>query len=211
MAHDPVEDYTTLKAAVVDVYNRVGDSDFEGSLDSFINNFEKSANRKILSRYGEMTTTLTTDADGLVNLPSDFIAVRNKNIINGNLLTSLKTIPQGAIAQVFPITTGGDPYYLSISAGQISVNPPAIRDITFDYYAKFVGLSDSNATNWVVLQHPDYYEAGVLREAAIYLDDANGIAKWSGLKQEREDEILALFSIEQTFDGSGLIMYGATP
>ncbi len=211
MAHDPITDYTSLKAAVVDIYNRVGDTDFEGSQDSFINNFEKSANRKILSRFGEMTTTLTTDADGLVSLPTDFIAVRNKNIINGNLLTSLQTIPQGAIAQVFPITTGGDPYYLSISGSQISANPPAIRDITFDYYAKFVGLSSLNTTNWLVTQHPDYYEAGVMRVAAIYLDDTNGIAKWSGLKTEREDELLALFSIEQTFDGSSLIMSGATP
>lgn len=211
MAHDPVTDYASLTTAIVDVYNRAGDSDFTGSTDAFISNFEKSANRKILSRFGEMTTTLTTDADGLVSLPSDFIAIRNKNIINGSLLTSLKTIPQGAIAQVFPITTGGDPYYLSISGSQISANPPSIRDITFDYYAKFVGLSALNTTNWVVLQHPDYYEAGVMREAAIYLDDAPAIQKWSALKAEREDEIVSLFNIEQNFDGSGIILTGATP
>jgi hypothetical protein len=211
MSHLPVVNYVTLTAALVDIANRSGDSDYEGSTDSFINAFEKSANRKILSRFGEMTSTLTTDANGLVTLPTDFIAARNKNIINGTLLTSLMTIPKGAVAQVFQITTGGDPYYMSISGSQISVNPPSIRSVTFDYYAKFVGLSGSNATNWLVTQHPDYYVAGCMREASIYLDDDRGIVKWSGLKQEREDEILALFAIEQTFDGAGLIMSGATP
>jgi len=211
MAHDPVFDYATLTAALLDYPNRVGDSDYEGSTDSFINSFEKSANRKILSRYGEMTTTLTTDADGLVTLPTDFIAARNKNVLNGNLLTSLSTIPQGAVASIFPITTGGDPYYVSISGSQLSANPPAIRDITLDYYAKFVGLSGSNTTNWLVTQHPDYYLFGSMAHAAIYLDDDRGIAKYKGLTKEMEDEILALFSFEQTFDGAGIIMSGATP
>ncbi len=206
----PVVDYASLVANIIDVPNRAGDTEYAASVDMFIGMFEASANRKILSRYGEMTTTLTTDADGLVNLPSDYIAQRNSNIANGNLLTSLSQIPSGTVARNFPITTGGDPYYISVSGSQISVNPPAIRDITFDYYAKFVGLISGNTTNWVVLQHPDYYLYGCLKQAFIYLDDDRLKQAYENLRAEAEAEILSLFSIEQMYS-AGMVMSGDTP
>lgn len=207
----PVVDYASLTANIIDVPNRAGDTEYAASTDMFIGLFEKSANRKILSRYAEMTSTLTTDADGLVTLPSDFIALRNSNVANGNLLTSLSMIPQGSVSQVFRVTTGGDPYYISISGNQLSANPPAVRDVTFDYYAKFVGLSVSNTTNWVILQHPDYYLWGTLKQAAIYLDDDRLIQKYEALRQAAEDEIMTLFSMEQYYGNTGMIMSGATP
>ncbi len=202
--------YTSLVANLIDVPNRAGDDDYANQTGLFIANAEAEFGRQILSRRAEMTTTLSTDADGFVTLPSDFIALRNSNIANGTLRTSLGSIPSGAVAQVFPITAGGDPYYIIVRGTQLAVNPPAARDVTFDYYARFVALTASNQTNWIVTNHPDLYLYGALKHAFIYLDDDRQIGKYAALADKAKQDIQDLYTIEFTMN-AGMVLAGSTP
>lgn len=205
-----INSYTTLSAAILAYPNRTGDADYTNSIDTFIGLGEASFNRKVLSRRAEMSATLTTDADGFVALPADFIAPRSSNTDYGGLSTPLNVTSQGSIAANHPFATGGNPYDLTFIGDGIYVNPIAERDVVLDYYAKFVGLSASNATNWVILNHPDYYLNACLKQACIFLRDVEGLSLHQGLMTEAENEIMSLYSLEAYFN-AGMTLEGNTP
>lgn len=56
------------------------------------------------------------------------------------------------------------------------------------YYKTFEGLSDSNTTNWVILNAPDVYLYGALLQAEPFLQNDQRIPVWErGLRQALSD------------------------
>lgn len=191
-----ITNYTDLTSNIIAYEVRGSDSLFSAQTDTFIQLAEADFNRNLRSRRMETSVVLTTDATGLAALPTDFLEARSLTVTNGNLLTSLTLISQGANADLFPITTGGDPYAGYIQGSSLYIQPMAIRSVTLVYMQKFVGLSASTATNWIITQHPDLYLWGSLAQAAIWLQDDAKFAKFTALKQAVEDEILSRYGIE---------------
>ena len=59
--------------------------------------------------------------------------------------------------------------------------PDAAYVGTLVYWAKVPALSDSNASNWVLANHPDVYLYGALVQSAPYLMDDARVSTWGGL------------------------------
>lgn len=55
------------------------------------------------------------------------------------------------------------------------------EDIDITYFARFPALSVSNATNWLLTNHPSVYLNACLIEVAVYADDMEGAGKWGAL------------------------------
>ena len=56
-------------------------------------------------------------------------------------------------------------------------------------YRSVTSLSNSNTTNWLLLNHPDAYLYGALVESAPYIKDDARLAVWQGILEERLAEI----------------------
>lgn len=205
-----VTDYTSLVENVTAYDDRATDADFVGRIDTFIGLFEASLNRMVRSRETSFTTTLTTDAQGYATLPVDFLRARSWNTVNGNLSQSLTPIAQGAIASLYPIDVAMPAFNVSISGNQIRVQPTAAASVVLEYDRKFVGLSGSNATNWVVEDHPDLYLFGTLAHAAAWLKDWNEAAAFGAQAKNFLDELNAQHG-QELFNNAYITLEGSTP
>lgn len=203
--------YATLKDEIIAYFVRTGDTDFATRIDTFIGLAEAGFNRNIRSRHMLTTATLTTDADGFVALPADYVVGAGAFVDNGSYSIPLNFIGGNATATLFPIpNTGGEPYDISISGTSLNVFPTLSRDIVLTYYAKFVGLSLTNATNWIITNHPDLYQFAVMTHACIYQRDDTGASLFGAQTQAIESELMGLFNIE-TYFNAGITLTGDTP
>lgn len=122
-------DFTGLKSAV----NAWATREYsDAQLNEFIELAEANIRRRLVGYQREITDTWTTDADGVVALPSDFLGIRS----------------------VYFDTT---PYRYNISGSNLTVVDGASRAFDVTYYGKLPALSDSNTTNWLLSAAPDVY------------------------------------------------------
>lgn len=205
-----VTDYASLVSTVGSYHERSTSTDFMAQVDTFIGLAESNFNRRLKSREMVTTTTLTTDADGYATLPADFIRARGFHTINGNLSQTLSVIAQPAIADLFPIDTGGIATYVSISNGQIRIQTTAQSDVVLEYDARFVGLSSLNATNWIMSRHPDLYLFATLAQGSVYLKDYQEAAVLSAQASTIADELDALYGME-LYNNAGVTLTEVTP
>jgi hypothetical protein len=203
-----VTTYNTLVAYIPEYFEN-DETFFTSQLDTFIGLCEAGFNRLIRSRRGETTTTLTTDADGVATLPTGYLEWRGAYIDNASAIP-LTMISAPSQASYFPIQPGGEPYYVSISGNTLTVGAAAARDVVLTYYGKFTGLSASNATNWVIDQHPDLYVEGVSAEAAAFLKDYDAEGRHRSKAKMIQDEIISLRGTE-LFYNAGISLSGSTP
>lgn len=204
-----VSDYDSL-ITNLQSYNERTDSDYIAQCPTFIALAEKTFSRLIRSRETSYTTTLTTDADGYVDLPTDFLRFRSFHSLNGNLSQSLDPIAQGAIAALFPIDSAMDPYYVSILGNRIRIQPSYAADVVMEYDRKFVGLGPSNSTNWVMDENPDLYLFGSMAHAAFWLKDYSEASVMKSQAQEILDDINTQYGME-LYTNAGLTLTGPTP
>lgn len=123
-------DYDSLKTSIQSWSER----DYtDEELDAFIDNAEAQVRRRLVGYQREITTTLTTDADGEVALPADCIAMRS-------------------------VYYDDEPYDYSVSGSTLTVEDGA--SITFDvvYLGKLPALNGTTqTTNWLTDEAPDVY------------------------------------------------------
>lgn len=210
MAAAPVSDYTSLVENVSAYDDRALETEFTDRIPGFIRLFEASLGRNIRSRETQYTTTLTTDATGAGTLPSDFLRVRSWNTINGNLSQSLNSIAQGAIASLYPIDTALDAFNVSINGDTFRIQPSDAASVVLTYDRRFVGLGPSNATNWVITDHPDAYLFGTLAHAAAWLKDWNEAAILGAQAKSFVDEINDQYG-QELFNNAYITLEGSTP
>lgn len=205
-----VTDYDSLVENVSAYQDRAADTEFVARIPGFIHLFEASLSRKIRSRETSFTTTLSTDADGNATLPTDFLRARSWNTVNGNLSQSLAPIAQGAIATLYPIDTAMDALYISISGNSVRVQPSAQASVVLTYDRRFVGLSPSNLTNWLIEDHPDLYLFGTLAHSAAWLKSWDEAATFGGQARAFMDEVNELYG-QELFNNAGITLEGSTP
>lgn len=205
-----VTDYTSLVENVAAYDERQTDTAFVDRIPTFIGLFEASLSRNVRSRETSYTTTLTTDANGYASLPADFLRARSWHTVNGNISQTLNPIAQGAIASLYPIDVAMDAVSVSISGNEIRVQPTAAASVVLEYDRKFVGLSPSNATNWVMEDHPDAYLFGTLAHAAMWLKDYAEAQAFGSQARTFVDEINALYG-QELFNNASITLEGNTP
>jgi len=103
--------------------------------------------------------------------------------------------------------TSGRPRFYANIGDTIEVFPTPDADYTMQlqYYAKTPALSDSNASNWLLLDAPDVYLYGTLIQSAPYLQDDARTQTWAALYAAALQS-LQKASDDTRFAGSGLRM-----
>lgn len=203
-----VTDYTTLKSYVVDLLDRSGDTAFAAQLDTFIGLAEAGWYPRLLNRQMETTADLTV-TDGSASLPSDFHRVRAVYAtINGERRV-LQPITPRQEQILYPVDTGDPAYYKIVGSTFYSV-PSGDFTATMDYYARFTGLSGSNATNWIITRHPHLYLDSVLAQAMRWTQEEDKAAKYE-VSVERTLGIINSSLAMEYFNDSEMTLDSPTP
>lgn len=123
-------DYTTLTAAIGTWAERTYDA---AQTDLFILMAEAEIDLELDGYQRETTVVMTTDADGNVALPADFLSIRS--IYDAN----------------------EDPFRYQISGSTLFVEDGASTAFDVTYRQKLTPLSAANPTNWLIDAVPNIY------------------------------------------------------
>ena len=160
--------YTTLKASIANWLNR---SDLTSEIaDDFIVLAEADFNSKLRVRKMITQASITIDAETEA-LPTGFLQVRDFFILTGNTKVPLRYMSPSQMDQVKGTSTTGLPNSYTILGDNFRFSPKPDGTYTgiVNYYKKFDSLSSSNASNYILTDHPDIYLYGSLFHAANFL------------------------------------------
>ena len=189
--------FTELKTAVD---NWLARTDLQGRAPEFIALAEARMNRELETRGQEKRIVSTlVPGDQYVSLLNDIRRIRHVRL-NTSPITNLQFRTPLAIDTEFPGTGQGKPVSYSVIGTEILFRPipDAAYQAEIHYVADLDGLSETVATNDILLRHPDVYLHGALAEAYGFLMDPNRRAQHdqmfvAGLKQINDDEDRAKF------------------
>lgn len=124
-------------------------------------------------------TTATVAADSTVELPSDFLEVRDFVVV-GNPVQPLNYFSPSAFNRNTRTWEIGKPNSYTVLANdfQLSPVPDAVYTVQLFYFAAPTFLSDSNTSNVFLANTPDALLYGALLEATPYLMDDARINTW---------------------------------
>lgn len=194
--------YAGLQLAVGDFLNR---ADLYATIPDFIAMAEGQLNRRL--RVADMIRSTTLAIATTANaLPTDF---------NGMVSLELPTGTGGPLRYVKPeevralrqtlYSASGTPLVWSIANSNVETAPPPSQSFTCPmlYYQRLPALA-TNATNWLLVKHPDVYLYGALLQSAPYLKDDPRLAVWDSLYERLVSDINAS-------DGRVSYGHGLTP
>lgn len=179
-----ISTYTELQAAVA---NWLARDDLTARIPEWVALFEAKANRTIFHRSMEARSTATidteTDEPEMISLPSDFQTMRRVRLssVAGKPRLEFKS---GAQIDEYRTSIGnasGQPGYFSIFGTEMELipTPDAAYTIEMVYRANIPALGATNATNWLLTNHPDAYLYGALLESAPYMKEDSRIQTWA--------------------------------
>lgn len=195
---------------MIDYHERAGDTRFTSQMDTFIGLAEDQWTPTLLAREMELTTTLTTIADGSVALPADFYRLR---ALYGTINGAQTNIPMtGPVAEqgLYPVTTGDQVTNARIMGDTLYLYPAQVQTVTLDYWAQFVGLSSINTTNWIILKHPTLYFYTVNAQACLWMKDFDEAGRWGQMSAQQLDDITAKLGQDYYFN-TDLVLDTPTP
>lgn len=181
-----LDSYANLKTALAAWLWRPNDADLTTSIPDMIAMAEAEMNRRIRSRRKAIRSEATITSE-FTDLPSDFDAMVS--------LVNETTDPQRRLTYIDPekaaelknttYTASGQPVYFSIVGDELQVipSPDSSYSLEMTYRQKIPALSDSNTSNWVLVDHPDIYLYGSLVHAAPFLQDDDRVAVWGTLHE----------------------------
>ncbi len=172
--------YSGLKAAVARYLAR---SDLTNEIPVFIQLAENRLRRDL--RIRQMLKVATTDTvanDATVQIPSDFLQMRDLHI-NNNPITVLKyESPSNFYRNTFSLITGVPKQYTLLSDQfQLAPIPDSIMEVQMLYYAAPPYLSDSNSSNVFLATCPDLLLYAALGEAEPYLMNDPRLQTWKAM------------------------------
>ena len=164
--------YTTLKASIANWLNR---SDLTSEIaDDFIKLTEADFNSKLRIRKMVTQSTITIDSETEA-LPTGFLQVRDFYILSGSTKYPLRYMTPSQMDQVKGTSVTGIPQAYTILGDTFRFTPKPDSSYTgyLNYYKKFDALSSTNATNFILTDHPAIYLYGSLFHAANFLGGYN--------------------------------------
>jgi len=155
-------------------------SDLTTQIPDFIRLAELRLRRDLRIRQMlKSVTTATVAADSTIELPSDFLEVRDL-IIDGSPPQSLNYSSPSAFTRNARTWQSGKPLDYTVLANDFQLAPVPDSDYTAKmlYFAAPIFLSDTNTSNAFLANTPDALLYGSLLEAAPYLMDDARINTW---------------------------------
>lgn len=169
--------YSDLQTTIAGYLAR---SDLTTQIPDFIRLAETRLRRDLRIRQMlKSVTTQTVAADSTVELPSDFLEVRDFVVV-GNPVVPLNYYSPSAFNRNTRSWESGKPkdYTVLATDFQLAPIPDSNYTVKLFYFAAPTFLSDSNTSNAFLANTPDALLYGALLEAAPYLMDDARINTW---------------------------------
>jgi hypothetical protein len=175
-----ITNYSDLQSTIASYLAR---TDLTAQIPDFIQLAETRLRRELrLRQMLKVVTTTTTADDGTVELPSDFLQMRDLHI-NTNPIQVVEYISPSNFYRNTWSTSVGLPRQYTILAQEFQFAPAPDTSYTLQmmYYAAPPYLSSSNPSNVFLANCPDLLLYGALGEAAPYLMDDNRLQTWASM------------------------------
>jgi len=169
--------YSDLQTAIAGYLAR---TDLTTQIPDFIRLAETRLRRDLRIRQMlKSVTTATVAGDETVELPSDFLEVRDFVVV-GNPVQPLNYYSPSAFNRNTRSWESGKPLDYTVLANdfQLAPIPDGVYTVKMFYFASPVFLSDTNTSNAFLANTPDALLYGALLEAAPYLMDDARINTW---------------------------------
>lgn len=165
--------YSELIAAINDWLDR---TDLTGAAPTMVALCEARLRRELQGLDMEGTASITV-TDGVGALPTDCDFIR---VLSYNGLPVDEVSPE--IGRQYD--AGSTPMGYSLEAGQVRIWPAWSGTVDVVYQARLTPLSDGNASNPILAEHPDLYFFGSLMFAEGYLANDSRVALFKTLWDE---------------------------
>ncbi len=202
-----IDSYAKLQSAIADTVNRddlaadvtaFSPAQIDGAIKRSIEYATHALTRNIISRGGikHMETVSNALVTGVgsetLTLPTDFAGVRAFYLNNSGIVI-LEFVDPTTLWTQYPSSTTGQPQKYTIIGTNTAYLRP-IPDTTYTtrlvYYAKIPALSDSNTSNWVLVNAPDVYIGQSMVELCLYLENDDRLQFWKGYTDERLNDLM---------------------
>ena len=196
--------YSDLQTSIA---NYLARSDLTSQIPDFITFAENRLRRELRIRQMlKSVTTATVANDSTVELPSDFLQVRDFVVVT-NPLTPLSYSSPSSLSNDPRASEVGVPKSYTILANdfQMSPVPDAVYTVKLLYFAAPAYLSSSNTSNVFLTTAPDALLYASLIEAEPYLMNDARINTW-GTMYDRAIASLAKSDEEGQYSGVPLAM-----
>lgn len=196
--------YSDLQATIASYLAR---SDLTSMIPTFIQMGEIRLRRELRIRpMLKVVTTTTTASDSTVELPSDFLEMRDLHI-NSNPIYVLKyDAPNVFYRNTFSAITGKPTNYTTLAQEfQLAPIPDTNYTLQMLYYAAPAYLSSTNSSNVFLANCPDLLLYASLAEAEPYIMNDERLTTWANLYQ-RGVEALKISDDQGEYAGSPLTM-----
>jgi len=196
--------YSDLQTSIA---NYLARSDLTSQIPDFITFAENRLRRELRIRQMlKSVTTATVSGDNTVELPSDFLQVRDFVVVT-NPLTPLSYSSPSSLSNDPRASEVGVPKSYTILANdfQLSPVPDAVYTVKLLYFAAPAYLSSTNTTNVFLTTAPDALLYASLIEAEPYLMNDARINTW-GTMYDRAIASLAKSDEEGQYSGVPLAM-----
>lgn len=190
--------FTNYTSFVTVVENYLARTDLSAQIPDFINLAQQRMTRDLRTR--PMLTIATTTAnsqDGTVELPTDFLEMRELHF-QGNPEIVLEYQPPDLFYRNLLTDTGGTPRFYTIISSEMQFAPMPDDDLTLQmlYYYKPEFISPTVASNLYLANYPDALLYATLAEAEPYLMNDSRIQTWATMYDR------AIANIMRNDDGS---------
>lgn len=194
-----ITNYTTLQAAVQDwLWNR---ADVTSALvQTWIALAEAQMNRRLRSRLKTAVNSAFSIGAEFVNVPADFAGAVSIKIQSDPTVELSNKMPDG-IANLWSerssSDTTGKPFAYAVVGSQFQFFrvPDQTYTATLIYRQQIPPLA-SNATNWLLTNHPDAYLYGTLLQSAPWLKNDERVPLWENAFGQILDDIMDADKVE---------------
>ena len=190
------------------------DIEVEANLDIFVIMAESRINRVLkISKQSHRMYTRTVEGQEYYSLPPDYNGMRAIQFNTAGVdeaESATKTITYvtpNMMAEIQSQPAIKNKYYYTIVSGQLQFHPtlPHGGTIEIIHYRRLIHLSTQNTTNWMSLDHPDIYLAGILCEIESFVKNFDIASVWDK-KMTRMIEELDMDNQESLWAGNTLTM-----
>ena len=171
----------TYSELVSTVESYLARTDLTSIIPTFVQLAQERMTRDLRTR--EMLKVATTTAtDSTVELPSDFLEMREIHFQGNPPITLEYESPDKFFRDQFT-TTSGLPYYYTIIAYELQFAPAPDSSMTLQmlYYAKPTYISSTTASNLYLANYSDALLYATLAEAEPYLMNDSRIQTWASM------------------------------
>lgn len=199
--------FTTYSDLQTTIASYLARTDLTAMIPAFIQLAETRLRRDLrLRQMLKVSTTTSVANDSTVELPSDFLEMRDLHF-NTDPITVLKYESPNVFYRNSSSTITGRPKTYTVLAQEFQLAPIPDTNYTLQmlYYATPLYLSESNASNTFLANCPDLLLYGALAEAAPYLMDDVRLQTWANL-YDRGLSSLTVSDDQGEYAGSPLTM-----